>query len=132
MDVRVFAHRDFHSRNTHVVREHLYLVDFQDSLRAPVYYDLVSFAFDSYLDLKSLREYLFKLLKRRGLILDEKQLYLTALQRNIKALGTFAFQVMVKKNRSYKKYIPRTIRHIMANPLFEKLLEKSLFSRLRI
>ena len=34
------------------------MVDFQDSLLAPRYYDLVSLAFDSYLDLGRAREIL--------------------------------------------------------------------------
>ena len=35
------------------------MVDFQDSLLAPRYYDLASLAYDSYLDLGRAREVLF-------------------------------------------------------------------------
>ena len=55
----VFAHRDFHSRNLLVLGQEIVMVDFQDSLLAPRYYDLVSLAFDSYLDLGRAREILF-------------------------------------------------------------------------
>jgi aminoglycoside/choline kinase family phosphotransferase len=52
---------------------------------------------------------------------------LTALQRNIKALGTFAFQVFERRHRVYARYIPRTLRHIgdhlrvLADPRFDQL-----------
>jgi len=126
--IDTFAHRDFHSRNMLFYKENIFLVDFQDSLRAPLFYDLVSFAFDAYLDLKSLREFFMDSLKKQGMTvdIDDEQLRLTALQRNIKALGTFGFQVTVRKNLDYKKYINRTIRHILNNPLFEKFLEPSI------
>jgi aminoglycoside/choline kinase family phosphotransferase len=117
--INTFAHRDFHSRNMLVHKNDIYLVDFQDSLKASPWYDLVSFAFDCYLDLKSQRKFLLNCLKERGMIIDEEQFYIAALQRNIKALGTFGYQVTVKKNLSYKKYIPRTLRHITSNPLFQ-------------
>lgn len=119
--VNTFAHRDFHSRNMLYYNDDIYLVDYQDSLRAPVFYDLVSFAFDAYLDLKSLRPFLMDSLRSSGMCIDEEQFFLTALQRNIKALGTFGFQVTVKKNLTYKKYINRTIRHILNNPMFARL-----------
>jgi len=111
-----FAHRDFHSRNMLVFGDKIHLVDFQDSLKSPPYYDLVSFAFDSYLDLKELRQYLFARLRDGGMVIDDEQLNLCALQRNIKALGTFGYQVNVRKNLTYKKYIHRTLRHIGDNP----------------
>lgn len=128
--VDTFAHRDFHSRNMLYHGDDIFLVDFQDSLRAPVYYDLVSFAFDAYLDLKSLRSFLRAACQEKGMMIDEEQFFLTALQRNIKALGTFGFQVTVKRNLSYKKYINRTIRHVLGNPLFDRHLDRSLFTAL--
>jgi hypothetical protein len=125
--INTFAHRDFHSRNMLVHKNDIYLVDFQDSLKASPWYDLVSFAFDCYLDLKSQRKFLLDCLKERGMIVDEEQFYITALQRNIKALGTFGYQVTIKKNLAYKKYIPRTLRHITTNPLFARFFHRSLF-----
>lgn len=127
--IDTFAHRDYHSRNMLIHKGGIYLVDFQDSLVAPPYYDVVSFAFDSYLDLKSRRPFLFDYLRERGMVTDEELLYITALQRNIKALGTFAYQVTVRRNLSYKKYINRTLRHIVSNPLFERFFLLSMFSR---
>ena len=111
----VFAHRDFHSRNMLYHRGRIYLVDFQDSLVGPSGYDLASFAFDSYLDLGRLRPYLLAKAEKAGVAVAERQFILTALQRNIKALGTFAFQVRERRHRAYHRYIPRTLRHIAAH-----------------
>jgi aminoglycoside/choline kinase family phosphotransferase len=109
----VFAHRDFHSRNLLVKGGAIVMVDFQDSLLAPRFYDLVSLAFDSYLDLGHAREDLWSGLEWREN--DRRQMRLTALQRNIKALGTFAYQAFVCDHPAYARYIPRTLRHIRSH-----------------
>jgi aminoglycoside/choline kinase family phosphotransferase len=108
-----FAHRDFHSRNLLVQRGEVIMVDFQDSLLAPRYYDLVSLAFDSYLDLGRAREILLSGVESTAT--ERCQLRLTALQRNIKALGTFAYQTHVRRHPAYARYIPRTLRHIQGH-----------------
>jgi N-acetylmuramate 1-kinase len=109
----VFAHRDFHSRNLLVKGAEIIMVDFQDSLLAPRYYDLVSLAFDSYLDLGRAREVLWSGLEWQEK--DRRQMRLTALQRNIKALGTFAYQTYERRHPAYARYIPRTLRHIRSH-----------------
>jgi aminoglycoside/choline kinase family phosphotransferase len=110
-----YAHRDFHSRNLLVLNSGIVLVDFQDSLLAPRFYDLVSLAFDSYLDLGPARGKLFPNLAAGGDDPQLRQMRLTALQRNIKALGTFAYQIYERRHPSYARYIPRTIRHIQGH-----------------
>ena len=40
---------------------------------------------------------------------------LMALQRNLKALGTFGYQTSTRRNPVYIQYIPRTIRHVQKN-----------------
>ena len=124
----VFAHRDFHSRNMMIRGDEIALVDFQDSLRAPRAYDTVSFAWDGYMDLGTLRAEFLNDLDRRKLIPSQEQLHLTALQRNLKALGTFGFQVNVRGNLSYNRYIQRTLRHVAGNPLALEMLGDSLDS----
>ena len=122
-----FAHRDFHSRNLLVKGGEIVMVDFQDSLLAPRYYDLVSLAYDSYLDLGHARGSLLSNLAARTARPRARQLRLTALQRNIKALGTFAYQTYDAAIPLYARYIPRTLRHIrshlqeLADPEFEVL-----------
>lgn len=126
--VDTFAHRDFHSRNMLIYKNEIYLVDFQDSLIAPRYYDLVSFVYDAYLDIGVRRSYLLKRLEASGLAIDEEQFYLTALQRNIKALGTFGFQVNQRQHLTYKRYIPRTLRYIRHNPLYDRFFTSNNFN----
>jgi aminoglycoside/choline kinase family phosphotransferase len=52
---------------------------------------------------------------------------LMALQRNLKALGTFGYQTTVRKNPVYIQYIPRTLRYVHTNleryPRFGRLRE---------
>ena len=108
-----FAHRDFHSRNLLVKRGEIVIVDFQDSLLAPRYYDLVSLAYDSYLDLNRAREILLSGVE--WTVNERRQLHLTALQRNIKALGTFAYQTYACDHSAYFRYIPRTLCYIQAH-----------------
>jgi len=125
----VFAHRDFHSRNMLWCNGRLYLVDFQDSLVAPRFYDLVSFAYDSYLELGPRRQELFCRLAESGWVITGDQVRLTALQRNIKALGTFAFQIHERGRGSYARYIPRTVSHIMGHL---RELRRAEFDALRL
>ena len=48
-----------------------------------------------------------------------------ALQRNLKALGTFGYQTTARRNPVYIQYIPRTLRYVRDNidgqPRFERL-----------
>jgi aminoglycoside/choline kinase family phosphotransferase len=50
-----------------------------------------------------------------------------ALQRNLKALGTFGYQTAARRNPVYIQYIPRTLRHVRTNldryPRFARLRE---------
>ncbi len=100
-----FAHRDFHSRNLLVHQGEIVMVDFQDSLLAPRYYDLVSLAYDSYLDLGRDREILLS--GGDWTANERRQLRLTALQRNIKALGTFAYQTYINATIPFTRVIFR-------------------------
>jgi N-acetylmuramate 1-kinase len=51
---------------------------------------------------------------------------LMAVQRNLKALGTFGFQTMSRANPVYIQYIPRTLKYAKSN-----LERYSRFARLR-
>ncbi|MEN8223353.1 MAG: phosphotransferase [Acidobacteriota bacterium] len=123
-NARVFAHRDFHSRNIFFKDGDLFLIDFQDSLRAPEFYDAVSFVFDSYLKAEH-SAFFFSLFENR----DEneiEQVYLTGYQRNIKALGTFGYQ-NYSGNKKFFKYIIPAINNLKKNIYYS---EKSLLGRL--
>jgi aminoglycoside/choline kinase family phosphotransferase len=49
-----------------------------------------------------------------------------ALQRNLKALGTFGYQTAVRNNPVYIQYIPRTLRYV-----HDSLARQPRFSKLR-
>ena len=38
-----------------------------------------------------------------------------AIQRNLKALGTFGFQTISRRNPVYIQYMPRTLNYVRAN-----------------
>lgn len=128
---RAVCHRDFHSRNLLVHQERLLVVDFQDVMEGPVFYDAASLLLDNYVDVPaaviaaslaasqetlgaphavdtSLRVPDWP----RGLAPGNRQAFvLTALQRSLKALGTFGYQVTAGGNVSYARYVPRTWQH---------------------
>ena len=129
---RVLCHRDYHSRNLMLHDGSLYVIDFQDARMGPDTYDLVSLLRDSYMDISErqaddLIAY-FLALKGRPEPEDFRRRFdLMALQRNLKALGTFGYQTMTRGNPVYIQYIPRTLRYVRDNldkyPRFERLRE---------
>jgi aminoglycoside/choline kinase family phosphotransferase len=55
---------------------------------------------------------------RRGAADDaefRRRFDLMALQRNLKALGTFGYQTTARGNPVYLQYIPRTLNYVKAN-----------------
>jgi aminoglycoside/choline kinase family phosphotransferase len=121
---RVLCHRDYHSRNLMLRDGRLYLIDFQDARMGPNTYDLVSLLRDSYVDLTEsevdqLIAYFLELTQPSVPEASDfrRRFDLMALQRNLKALGTFGFQTTNRGNPVYIQYIPRTLRHARANLL---------------
>lgn len=128
----VFTHRDYHSRNIMTKRDKFYVIDFQDARMGPPHYDVASLLFDSYVKLEEevraelVEHYKSNALKTsiaEGIGKDfEKDLCRMALQRNIKALGTFGFQAASRKNTLYAKFMPDTVAYVERNMrLFEDL-----------
>jgi len=133
---RVLCHRDYHSRNLMLHGGDLYIIDFQDARMGPDTYDLVSLLRDSYVDLtdrelEDLIAYFLALKTRDGQAPDadefRRRFDLMALQRNLKALGTFGYQTMTRRNPVYIKYMPRTLTYVRRNlekyPRFARLRE---------
>jgi aminoglycoside/choline kinase family phosphotransferase len=122
---RVLTHRDYHSRNLMVHESRLHLIDFQDARLGPCQYDLASLLYDSYVVLPAdvrqelLTYYLEQKATRAGYALDRDTFLrvfdYTCLQRHLKALGTFAFQTMVKTTQRYLAAIPPTLHYIRTN-----------------
>ena len=130
---RVLCHRDYHSRNLMLHHGKLYIIDFQDARMGPNTYDLVSLLRDSYVDLpeQTVEELIAYFLALTGETREAARFRgrfdLMAVQRNLKALGTFGYQTTARRNPVYIQYIPRTLRYVRNNleqlPRFARLRE---------
>jgi aminoglycoside/choline kinase family phosphotransferase len=134
---RVLCHRDYHSRNLMLHSGSLFIIDFQDARLGPDTYDLVSLLRDSYVDLTSsqvdeLIAYFLALtdgpvVSTEATAEFRRRFDMMALQRNLKALGTFGYQTVTRGNPVYIQYIPRTLNYVRANlakyPRFSRLHE---------
>jgi N-acetylmuramate 1-kinase len=133
---RVLCHRDYHSRNLMLHDGSLHVIDFQDARLGPDTYDLVSLLRDSYVDIvdrqvDDLIAYFLALKTSDGTAPDAEEFRrrfdLMAVQRNLKALGTFGYQTITRRNPVYIQYMPRTLRYLRTNlakyPRFERLRE---------
>ena len=98
----------------------------------PDTYDLVSLLRDSYVDLSPQQVdglIAYFLAHKRGDVPGEEEFRrrfdLMALQRNLKALGTFGYMTTSRNNTVYIQYIPRTLAYVKANlakyPRFNRL-----------
>jgi N-acetylmuramate 1-kinase len=132
---RVLCHRDYHSRNLMLRGGELYIIDFQDARMGPDTYDMVSLLRDSYVDLtesdvEDLIAFFVAVRTPAGRANEaefRRRFDLMAVQRNLKALGTFGFQTISRGNPVYIQYIPRTLNYVRANleryPRFARLRE---------
>jgi len=118
---RVLCHRDFHSRNLMVRSDGtLAMVDIQDARWGPDTYDLASLLRDAYVDLQprivddglaAYRSALFPTERADDL---RRRFDLVALQRMVKALGTFGYQATKLHREHYLEGVPRTVGRILA------------------
>ncbi len=133
----VFTHRDYHSRNIMVTDSGRFvMIDFQDARMGPPQYDLASLLRDSYYQLdeaqiQALTRYYLEQMKRRGAPIHDVARFdrlfdLMAVQRNFKAIGSFASFLNRRGNPAYLKFIGNTFENIRRN-----LLKYPEFSRLR-
>jgi len=130
---RVLAHRDYHSRNVMVIgpaklpaHRNLRVLDFQDARMGNVFYDLASLLRDSYVTLpeKTVEDLRYawrhaatEALRRAA---GDPGAFawrcdLAALQRNVKAIGTFGDQAHNRGKGIYLRFIPPTVAHLRGN-----------------
>ncbi|TCD48072.1 phosphotransferase [Chlorobium sp. N1] len=131
----VLNHRDFHSRNILIHRGRPVVIDFQDARMGLAQYDAASLLRDSYallpdLLVEELQHRHHDALLGAGLSGERFEDYLhlfdlSAFQRNIKALGTFAFQIRERGKRSFEASIPPTLRYIQEYVRRRPELEKA-------
>jgi aminoglycoside/choline kinase family phosphotransferase len=139
----VLTHRDLHSRNIMVVppspinsHERQVLIDFQDARMGPPQYDLASLLRDSYYQLEESQidrlvdYYIARYEAASGLRIERerfRELFdLMSVQRNFKAIGSFASFLMKRNDPGYLKYIGNTFENIRRN-----LLKYPRYARLR-
>ncbi|MBI5375336.1 MAG: phosphotransferase [Candidatus Schekmanbacteria bacterium] len=131
---KVFCHRDYHSRNLMVTSAGLFMVDFQDARIGLPQYDLASLLRDSYMELdkefvESMTNYYVERREKSGWPVNDLKsfiyyFHLASIQRNIKAIGTFAFQKVEKGNDRYVKYIPTTFSYVRQNPVINSQMSE--------
>jgi N-acetylmuramate 1-kinase len=120
---RIFTHRDFHSRNLMLHKGRLVMIDFQDARMGPAQYDLASLLRDSYVTLPEdlVEELLIAYMDEvQETTKDSRDRFryifdVMSLQRNIKALGTFGYQLSVRGNHRYAASIPLTAAYVSRN-----------------
>lgn len=126
----VLTHRDFHCRNIMVTpREvgnlesaRLVMIDFQDARMGPAQYDLASLLKDSYYQLEDaqvnslLSYYVARWEALSGTRMDRAHFQyvfdMMHVQRNFKAIGSFASFLNRRGNATYLKYIGNTFENI--------------------
>ncbi len=150
---RVLTHRDFHSRNIMITQcdedrnkgpnlgdnergERLVMIDFQDARMGPPQYDLASLLKDSYYQLEEsqitiLKDYyIAKYEAMAGISIDKPHFTmifdLMSVQRNFKAIGSFASFMTRRGDPTYLKYIGNTFENIR-----KTLLKYPQYSKLR-
>ncbi|MBI2341047.1 MAG: phosphotransferase [Deltaproteobacteria bacterium] len=117
-----FTHRDFQSRNLMVQNDSLRLIDFQDALTGPLLYDLVALLRDSYVELSpaeiaGLQEYYAKKIDaghsyHAKIKAIRNDFDLITIQRKLKDAGRFQYIKTVKKNDSFLKSVPASLRYV--------------------
>lgn len=122
-----FTHRDYHSRNIMVSGGELYMIDFQDARLGCPQYDLASLLRDSYYQIEEdvvcdlVNYYIDQKEKREGKKENRKEFVrifdLMSIQRNFKAIGSFASFYMKRNDVRYLKFIGNTFENIRRNLL---------------
>lgn len=122
---QVVVHRDFHARNLMLLADGtLATIDFQDAVRGPVTYDLVSLLKDCYLRWPDDQVRRWALLHReglaaRGVVVPDADAFLMdfdfmGLQRHIKVLGIFARLYLRDGKPGYLGDLPRVMGYVQS------------------
>ncbi len=107
-------HRDYQSQNILIKDGRIRIIDFQSARIGPLTYDLASLLRDACVKISKNREhqlieYYLKCLKKQGIEINRrfflKVYQLTAIQRNMQALGAFANLSLNKGKAHFKEYI---------------------------
>ena len=136
---QVFVHRDYHSRNLMVMPErNPGIIDFQDALRGPIGYDLVSLLKDCYISWPRARVegwvagYRALLIERSFAVGSARQFLrdfdLIGVQRHLKVLGIFARLWHRDGKAGYLLDLPRTLDYLRETcALYPELAQLATF-----
>jgi aminoglycoside/choline kinase family phosphotransferase len=120
---QVFVHRDYHSRNLMKLETgNPGILDFQDAVKGPITYDLVSLLRDCYIDWPPIRvdqlalDY-YEFAKVNDLVNVKAAQFmrwfnLMGIQRQLKAIGIFSRLKIRDGKAGYLKDIPRTLEYL--------------------
>ena len=128
---RVLCHRDYHASNLMIDgKRRLRVVDHQDARMGPASYDLVSFLLDrqpcppSLAELRGYRLFFLEERRKQGLgVVDPddfaNEFRLMAIQRGLKATGTFSYQTAVAgRGTVYQPFIKPTLEIVLQSALW--------------
>jgi hypothetical protein len=116
---QVFVHKDFHSCNLLRTPPGPGLIDFQDALRGPLSYDLVSLLWDRYIawPRERLEGWMEQARQRLGPGIEPAEWVRCCdwmgLQRNLKIVGIFARLHYRDGKRGYLEMVPRFFRYLL-------------------
>jgi len=122
---QVFVHRDYHSRNLIITQKNNPgILDFQDAVKGPITYDLVSLLRDCYIawpreQVEQWAIFYYTQITQIGIIntINETQFLRwfdwMGIQRHLKASGIFARLYHRDGKAGYLKDIPRTLNYIV-------------------
>lgn len=135
-----FTHLDYHSRNLMILPEQsLGVIDYQDAVKGPLTYDLISLLKDCYIKWSKqkidawVNFYLENLQEEKpNFCFDRKKFQrwfdLMGVQRHIKASGIFARLALKDNKHGFLKDIPRTLSYISdLEPNYKELRPLCLF-----
>lgn len=123
---KVFIHRDYHSRNIMIPETiddpRLAIIDFQDAMKGPFTYDLVSLLKDCYIqwprdDVMRWVTFFYEqspITKQWSLPSLVRAFDICGLQRHLKVLGVFARLSLRDNKHHYLKDLPLTLHYLLA------------------
>ncbi len=116
-------HRDYQSQNIYIKNGRIRIIDFQSARVGPLTYDLASLLKDAYVHISKkweriLVDYYLRCLKRKRVHIEKNTFlnvyHLSGLQRNMQALGAFAYLSLNKKKNHFRRHIPRGLQLLQA------------------
>ncbi|MDH5581378.1 MAG: phosphotransferase [Bdellovibrionales bacterium] len=131
-DKMVLVHRDYHSKNIMVYEDKQFIIDFQEARLGYPQYDLSSFLEDCYYKFPSeIKEEMISYYQKKMDIEKKnfrKDYDFSAVQRILKALGTFTMMKYKRGKDNYLPYIPYAVDNLKS--ICEKHKELNGLSRL--